>query len=65
MRLLLSFMGANTDMLYITANYANRNATNQFFQGTKIRFKTTVDGLVRVYFRATPRIVFVTSAKRK
>ena len=42
-----------SDMLLITAQYANRGASNQFFQGTKIRFNTTIDGLVRVYYRST------------
>ena len=42
-----------SDMLLITAQYANRGASNQFFQGTKIHFNTTIDGLVRVYYRST------------
>ncbi len=42
-----------SDMLLITAQYANRSESQQFFQGTKIRFNTTIDGLVRVYYRST------------
>ncbi len=41
-----------SDMLLITAQYANRNATNQFFQGWQIRFYTEVPGKVSLNCRA-------------
>lgn len=41
-----------SDMLYITANYANRGASNKFFQGWQIRFYTEVPGRVSLNCRA-------------
>ena len=41
-----------SDMLYITANYANRSSSNKFFQGWQIRFYTEVPGKVSLNCRA-------------
>ena len=41
-----------SDMLYITANYANRGTSNKFFQGWQIRFYTEVPGKVSLNCRA-------------
>ena len=44
--------GFRSDMLYGKGQYVWRY-NNQFFQGTAIKFTTTVAGAVRVYFRST------------
>ena len=49
-----------SDMLYITANYANRGASNKFFQGWQIRFYTEVPGRVSLECRAIHEKVSIT-----
>ena len=44
--------GFRSDMLYGKGQYVWRSG-NKFFQGTAIKFTTTVAGAVRVYFRST------------
>ena len=49
-----------SDMLYITANYANRSTSNKFFQGWQIRFYTEVPGRVSLECRAIHEKVSIT-----
>jgi uncharacterized repeat protein (TIGR02543 family) len=44
--------GFHSDMLYGKGQYVWRSG-NKFFQGTAIKFNTTVAGMVRVYYRST------------
>ena len=45
--------GFRSDMLYGKGQWVWRYGDNKFFQGSAIKFTTTVAGMVRVYFRST------------